>query len=138
MRDPEHKGEASGAEVSVVLPVSSEAAGKAREIIRGMGLDRQTLEDALLLTTELVTNSVRHAGLDESDTINMTAHWCDPVLKVWVRDRTDRQSVPVIGAIRPSPGAESGWGLYFVDRMSTRWGYDSSRGYWFELKRKGG
>jgi len=38
----------------------------------------------------------------------------------------------VSGSIRPAPGAESGWGLYLVDRVASRWG-TSAHGYWFEL-----
>jgi hypothetical protein len=38
----------------------------------------------------------------------------------------------VSGSIRPAPGAESGWGLYLVDRLASRWG-TSAGGYWFEL-----
>jgi hypothetical protein len=39
----------------------------------------------------------------------------------------------VSGSIRPTPGAESGWGLFLVDRLASRWG-TAAGGYWFELR----
>jgi hypothetical protein len=39
------------------------AALRARRALRRLGLPRQLAHDALLLVTELVSNSVRHAGL---------------------------------------------------------------------------
>jgi len=43
--------------------------------------------------------------------------------------------VGIAGSIRPAPGAESGWGLFIVNRLATRWGaiHDGAPGYWFEL-----
>jgi anti-sigma regulatory factor (Ser/Thr protein kinase) len=92
------------------------------------------LDDARLLVSELVTNSIRHAGLHGDDWIRVHAKLIDSRLRVDVVDRGDaakRQAVA--GAIRPSPGAESGWGLYLVDTLATRWGRGRGR-YWFELE----
>jgi anti-sigma regulatory factor (Ser/Thr protein kinase) len=90
--------------------------------------------DAQLLVSELVSNSVRHAGLGRDDRIRVTADWSGDRLLVHVRDgaRPTRASL-VAGSIRPAPGAESGWGLYLVDRLASRWGTTTS-GYWFELR----
>jgi anti-sigma regulatory factor (Ser/Thr protein kinase) len=90
--------------------------------------------DAQLLVSELVSNSVRHAGLGRDDLIRVTADWSGDRLRVQVRDggRPGRAS-PVSGSIRPAPGAESGWGLYLVDRLARRWG-TTAGGYWFELR----
>jgi len=43
--------------------------------------------------------------------------------------------VGIAGSIRPDPGAESGWGLFIVNQLATRWGaiHDGGAGYWFEL-----
>jgi anti-sigma regulatory factor (Ser/Thr protein kinase) len=90
--------------------------------------------DAQLLVSELVSNSVRHAGLGRDDLIRVTADWSGDRLRVHVRDgaRPTRAS-PIAGSIRPAPGAESGWGLYLVDRLASRWG-TTAGGYWFELR----
>jgi anti-sigma regulatory factor (Ser/Thr protein kinase) len=119
----------------IQLPVSTDAGGEARRALNELGLDAEMLIDARLLATELVTNSVRHAGLGPSDTIRVVASWSGRVLKLSVQDRPENNSPSsVAGAIRPSPDAESGWGLYFVAQIAHRWGYDAGRGYWFELK----
>jgi anti-sigma regulatory factor (Ser/Thr protein kinase) len=100
------------------------------------GVSDAMLGDALLLTTELVTNSVRHAGLAPDDVIEVDVVRSGPVLRVRVRD--GGTWVPpargVIGAIRPSPGAQSGWGLYLVERLAARWGTNGGGGFWFELE----
>jgi anti-sigma regulatory factor (Ser/Thr protein kinase) len=103
-----------------------------------MGLPDQVIGDATLLTTELVTNSIRHAGLGPDDYIDVTAAWSGTVLRVIVRDTGSAGPPPgiVAGSIRPSPGRQSGWGLYLVDQLATRWGtnLEGSAGFWFELE----
>ena len=90
--------------------------------------------DAQLLVSELVSNSLRHAGLGRDDRIRVTADWSGDRLVVQVRDGGGpRPASPVSGSIRPAPGAESGWGLYLVDRLASRWG-TTTGGYWFELR----
>jgi anti-sigma regulatory factor (Ser/Thr protein kinase) len=102
-----------------------------------MDLPATLIADATLLVSELVTNSIRHAGLGPDDDIRIAATWSGRVLRVIVWDRTtDIALSPVVGAFRPSPGAESGWGLFLVDRIASRWGtsLDRRAGYWFELE----
>jgi anti-sigma regulatory factor (Ser/Thr protein kinase) len=88
--------------------------------------------------TELVSNSIRHAELRAGERIRIWAGWSGRHLKVIVRDRDDgqpSQPVGIAGSIRPAPGAESGWGLFIVNQLATRWGaiHDGGAGYWFEL-----
>lgn len=109
-----------------------------RRALEGMGLPARLLKDAELLTTELVTNSIRHADLGPGDHIDVTASWSGTVLRVVVRD-SGSGAFPtgmVAGSIRPSPGRQSGWGLYLVDKLATRWGTNlgGSAGFWFELE----
>ena len=112
-----------------------------RRALEGMGLPGRTLEDASLLTSELVTNSIRHGGLGPDDHVSVTVSWRGPVLRVVVRDTgTGRLPADVVaGSIRPSPGGQSGWGLYLVDRLASRWGTNlgGSAGFWFELEMSG-
>jgi anti-sigma regulatory factor (Ser/Thr protein kinase) len=110
------------------------ASAQARRALRQLGLPRPLAHDALLLVSELVTNSVRHAGLGPDQLIRITADWSGTRLRVHVRDRPRGEQPPwVPESIRPPPGAESGWGLYLVDRLASHWG-TSADGYWFELR----
>lgn len=109
-----------------------------RRALEGMGLPPGLLEDAKLLSSELVTNSVRHAGLRPEDQIRVTAEW-STTLRVVVRDGASPAGSAVAGAIRPAPGAHSGFGLYLVDQIASRWGTNlGGRGYWFELRAPAG
>jgi anti-sigma regulatory factor (Ser/Thr protein kinase) len=112
--------------------------GRIRRALEGMGLPDQVIGDATLLTTELVTNSIRHAGLGPDDYIDVAATWSGTVLRVVVRDSGSAAapSEIVAGSIRPAPGGQSGWGLYLVDKLATRWGtnFEGSAGFWFELE----
>jgi anti-sigma regulatory factor (Ser/Thr protein kinase) len=73
--------------------------------------------------TEIVGNSVRHSGLKRDEHVRITADWSRTSLRVVVRDRPrSLAQVSLAGTIRPGPGAESGWGLFIVDRLSSRWG----------------
>jgi anti-sigma regulatory factor (Ser/Thr protein kinase) len=109
------------------------AARQARHALRRLALPPPLGDHAELLASELVTNSVRHAGLRPDDLIRVTADWSGTRLKVAVRAGRGVLPAPVSGSIRPAPGAESGWGLLLVDRLASRWG-TAAGGYWFELR----
>jgi len=107
-----------------------------RQALERMGLPRVVLDDAKLLASELVTNSLRHAGLRPEDLVHVTALWSGAVLRVIVRDAGSTGLPNFAGAIRPEPGAQSGWGLFLVDQIASRWGTNlgGRPGYWFELE----
>jgi serine/threonine-protein kinase RsbW len=90
---------------------------------------------AVLLASELAGNSVRHSGSavpGETVTVTVVA-WEDGV-RVEVTDRkTD--SVPVLR--RPDDDAEGSRGLWLVDDLADRWGYERHGGHattWFEIQ----
>jgi anti-sigma regulatory factor (Ser/Thr protein kinase) len=87
-----------------------------------------------LLVSELVTNSVRHAGLDPDEWIDLQVDVTPHTVRVTVTDPGGGFQPPT----RPShPTDPSGWGLTLVQRMADRWGI-SSDGHtqvWFELHR---
>ena len=104
-----------------------------RQAFGTLAIPADVLEDAKVLVSELVGNSVKHAGLNVDDHVHVRAEWSGERLRVTVHDRVRPSSPPpVAAAIRPRPGADSGWGLFIVDRLASRWGTDEA-GYWFEL-----
>ena len=114
------------------------APARARAAINRPPLDRldpAVRETIALLLSELVTNSVRHAGLTGTDEIECRIA-AGEVIRVEVRD-------PGPG-YRPAPAAaradsSGGWGLLIVDRLASRWGVRGARPacVWFELDRDG-
>lgn len=115
---------------------SPQAPAEARGAVEGLARELRPGEfHALqLLVSELVTNSVRHAGLDREEWIG---------LRVDVRPGAVRGTVTDAGPgfdpprRRPRPGEESGWGLFLVERLADRWGVDRDgrTRVWFELLR---
>jgi anti-sigma regulatory factor (Ser/Thr protein kinase) len=108
----------------------------ARSALESLGqkVSPQTLEDLRLLVSELVTNSVRHAGLGASQTIELKVKLSEDTVRVEVNDQGS--------GFEPAPRTsdsedESGWGLYLVSRLSDRWGVtsDGVTRVWFELNR---
>ena len=103
-----------------VLPRSLEAPHLGRDLVgRALeALPEPLLSNILLVLTELVTNSVRHAevgsehGVEVKITVdgpNLTLNVCDP------GNRVETELVP-------EPRGEGGWGLLLVDRLAARWG----------------
>ena len=87
------------------------------------------IDQARLLTSELVTNAIRHAATDSRVTIS-----CDGRrIRVEVEDGGRGSAV----LLPSSPDAPGGRGLQIVDTVAARWGdcAASSDGYsvWFEL-----
>jgi Histidine kinase-, DNA gyrase B-, and HSP90-like ATPase. len=92
----------------------------------------QVAFDVRLLVTELVANSVRHAGLDESDPITVMLELSDARVRVEVRDPGEGFAFPV----RPQKlDSEGGRGLQIVAAIAHRWGVDRSKpiAVWFEI-----
>jgi anti-sigma regulatory factor (Ser/Thr protein kinase) len=126
---------ASGATqcLDLEMPAESSALTDVRSAFAGLPVPASVLDDARLLVSELVANSMRHARLGRFDTIRVTAEVDKGRLRVDVIDGGRGGRSPVAGGIRPSPGAESGWGLYLVETLASRWGHGAGR-YWFELE----
>lgn len=119
------------------LEARPENVSRVRRSLERLDMPASLLDDAKLLASELFSNSIRHSGLGPDQFLHLTARWSGGALRITVRDRPDSAGPsPVLGSIRPSPGAESGWGLYFVDRIASRWGtsFDGGPGFWFELE----
>ena len=98
-------------------------------------LTPRRLEDAQLLVSELVTNAIRHAGLEEADTIKLVVETGDRALRIEVCDSGTGFE---LAEPEPDPARPSGWGLYLVRELSDRWGVERNEEtrVWFELDRE--
>lgn len=90
------------------------------------------LADAPLIVSELVTNSLRHAGLKDTATVRVCAALADGVLRIEVEDGGTN------GAVirrRPNRGHGGGFGLNIIDALALRWGVERGGGtlVWVEL-----
>jgi anti-sigma regulatory factor (Ser/Thr protein kinase) len=89
-----------------------------------------TLETARLLTSELVTNAVAHTLVPDG-TIGLSLRHSSDAIRVEVED----EGAGFAEAERvPSLESGSGWGLWLVGELASRWGvlHDPFR-VWFEL-----
>src|SRR3954467_11401814 len=113
------------------------AAERARRLLTeelGDAADGEKLYDLLLLTTELVTNGVLHAGVAEGQTLDLTVATDRGAVRVSVVDPGGETSPSVQDLDVSVPG---GMGLFLVEQISSRWGVDRLDGgatcVWFEL-----
>jgi anti-sigma regulatory factor (Ser/Thr protein kinase) len=119
------------------IPGGVEAAWTAREILTnrlGKAAREDTLHDLHLLTTELVTNAVLHAGVGEAGTIELRVAAERNRVRVAVTD-PGGEDTPVVQDLDPEvPG---GMGLFLVEQISSSWGVERAPGggnrVWFEL-----
>jgi anti-sigma regulatory factor (Ser/Thr protein kinase) len=115
------------------VPCGLEAASTARAVVSDWLDGRAQAEihdDACLLVSELVTNSVRHADQPPGAPVRLSTFAMDGVLRVEVEDGGHG----VVRRRAPDPGA-GGFGLELVERLAARWGVNHEHGtrVWFEL-----
>jgi anti-sigma regulatory factor (Ser/Thr protein kinase) len=125
-------------DIDITVAAAPTAAGEARRAVAASSLVDPAREPALLLlVSELVTNSVRHAGLSEAERIRLRARRQDHVCaRVEVCDagrsgRVPDKREPSLDALEPG-----GLGLMLVDEVADRWGVDRAADetcVWFEL-----
>jgi anti-sigma regulatory factor (Ser/Thr protein kinase) len=86
----------------------------------------------LLLTCELVNNSVRHGRAGDEDLIEIELWAADGAVAVQVSDSGPGFAPETRDRPLEEPG---GWGLVLLDRMAARWGvaHDGRTRVWFEL-----
>ena len=110
--------------IAFVLSSIPESAGMARCYVRaaleyhGLG---DYADDAEIVTSELVTNAVQHAGMDSTETIAVTL----------MRVRSPDAVAVVVADSSPHPpvrrertgDSERGRGLQVVEALSVHWGW---------------
>ena len=102
--------------VTLRLPARASAAAEAREAVRDTcrHLPQDTVSDAALLVSELVTNAVRYAG----GIITIAIDCQDDAVAIAVGDQSADQ--PVIRD--PYPHEPHGRGMRLVDALAGHWG----------------
>jgi PAS domain S-box-containing protein len=118
------------------LPGGAHAPASARAAVEALPagtLEPPLAHTARLLASEIVTNSVRHAGIGEDGLLGFELVLSPGSVRVEVSDRG-----PGFVAEPALPGAEDlgGRGLFLVDSLADRWGTaDGGTRVWFELDR---
>ena len=125
------------AELDLTVAAAPTAAREARRAMARHGFVAADREPTLLLlVSELVSNSVRHAGLRDDERIRLRARRGGECAYVEVCDAGRSGRIPVkrehgLDALEPG-----GLGLVLVDEMADRWGVvcsDDETCVWFEL-----
>jgi anti-sigma regulatory factor (Ser/Thr protein kinase) len=125
----------TGLPEAIRIAASDAAPEQARLWLRGLlEWSDGPLEDAQLLLSELVTNSLRHAGLAPGDELEIRVRRPPPVLRVMVLD-PGVGFVPPDALSLPPPTQATGRGLYIVSRVADRWGVSTGDRtcVWFEI-----
>jgi anti-sigma regulatory factor (Ser/Thr protein kinase) len=120
------------ADVQVPHRVDSVPAARAflTRLLAGWDIADEVIDDASLLTTELISNAVEH-GTGAVD-LDITVH--GGLLRIGVHD--DAAQLPVVQDAEDSES--SGRGIWLVQSMARDWGSDPSgagpgKTVWFEL-----
>jgi len=102
-------------------PDAPAAARRALDRFGGQ-LEEDVIERSALVVTEVVTNSVTHAGLTAAQPIDLNIQLLPGCLLIEVTDEGTAGFDPVVTP--PYPGQNSGLGLWMVDQLTDRWGVD--------------
>jgi anti-sigma regulatory factor (Ser/Thr protein kinase) len=115
-------GAARGAgALEVSLPLGAQAPGVARTVVERLRgrVHVSVLEDALLVVSELVTNSVCHSGAPAGAVAVVRVELTDTMVRLEVEDAGRG------GVIAPrAPDLGGGFGLNLVGGLSERWGLE--------------
>jgi anti-sigma regulatory factor (Ser/Thr protein kinase) len=119
------------------LPAEPHSAKVARDAVAGLdGHLGAVFGDVVLLISELVTNSVRHAGLDATQPLQLSVTTDGAIVRVAVRDPGPGFRPPKAPT---DPAHVGGWGLVLVDQLAEEWGvtHDGEANVvWCELRRR--
>jgi anti-sigma regulatory factor (Ser/Thr protein kinase) len=121
----------------LALERSVQAPAKARAAVarrcEQLDLDGSLTQSLVLLVSEVVSNAVRHSSGDPDAPIELVASFGESAIRVVVTDAGD--------GFEPRPRdparTHDGYGLYLLEKVSSRWGVESKGDtkVWFELPR---
>jgi PAS domain S-box-containing protein len=105
-----------------------------RDTLQGWGFT-DIVDDAVVLTSELVTNAVVHAGTAAD--VQCLRH--ESAVRIEVADRYPERGLPLQDASRPAlpTDHEGGRGLMLCSALASRWGVEytaAKKQVWFELE----
>ena len=92
------------------------------------------LNEAVLLTSELCTNTLLHTASGQGGSFEVTVRYKDDSVRVEVRDDGSK-NIPAVRGL--DEFSENGRGLALVDKIATRWGQNGDehgRSVFFELR----
>jgi serine/threonine-protein kinase RsbW len=118
----------------IELHAGPHAPQEARTWLRRTAVPGAVLDDALLVLSELVTNSLRHAGGGASDRIEIDVRSWAGGVRIEVRDAGPGISARLIEP--PDPEQKGGRGLFLIQELAERWGAERGDGslVWVELR----
>lgn len=124
--------------LNVHIPAGPDSAHAARRALGRLrrDLDPELLQKLCLLASELVTNCVRHSGIEPGSRVEVRVTQFDGVVRMTVADE-GKGFLP-----RPresSMDVPGGWGLVLVEELADRWGVVNGNGscVWLEMDRRG-
>ena len=119
-----------------VFPGAAGQVGRARLFVGDVLDGCPVADDAVLLTSELVTNAITHTASGKGGKVIVTVYRADTRVRVEVQDDGSEQA-PVAHLV--GEARESGFGLELVELIADRWGHCGgrrSRVVWFTLEWK--
>lgn len=95
-------------------------------------LEPRRLDDARVMTAELVSNAVRHAPPERDGSVTLDIQREPHLIRIVVRDGGRHMDV---NELTLDARSEGHYGLFVVDAMADRWGFsiDGDKGVWFEV-----
>ena len=122
------------------LPPEPPAPSMAREIVGSVvpPLRPGTTDNVLLLTSEVVSNAIRHGAQEPSQEIVLRLERGDHNVRVEVLN--DGPSFTPTPPFQPTEEREGGYGLYLVNSLARSWGVDREDDrtkVWFEVSDAG-
>lgn len=121
---------------SLTIPGLPEHVREARTFVaKLLGELHPSLDNAVLLTSELVTNAVMHSNSHcHGGTVGLLITESPGGLRIEVADQGSDRSTPVV---RGDVYASDGHGLFLVQTIADQWGYlrgDAGTTVWFWLQ----
>jgi anti-sigma regulatory factor (Ser/Thr protein kinase) len=112
-----------GTSAVVLLPYTPSSVAAARRRLTSelaaAGIHEQTVADAALVISELLSNAIRHAAPLTGAQVRVSWTLDHDELRIAVSDAGDG---PPPHVTEPAPGAPGGRGLGIVESLSDRWG----------------